>query len=172
METSAPLPVAAAAFVSASVSTSPTASANATAAVTAAAGGAAAAAVVPSSVSAADGWFVPGGSTSFRSFYTAVCESGLGVVQSAAFDAPTLYRIACEAVSREEVAATGFLLVQAVALVQCWVLTNKRDPLQHRPEVLQFGKLKSSTDTVCVAAAVHCLNFLLTDPHAYAVSSC
>ncbi len=131
-------------------------------AATAATSGAAASAAAPSSVSVVEGWLV-GGSSSLRSFSTAVYQSGLGIVQSADYDAPTLYRIACEAVSREELASTGYLLIQAVALVQCWVLTNKREPLQHGPEVVQFGESIVQWQTRCCSVAVAlCLRLYLT----------
>src|SRR4051812_1495292 len=102
------------------------------------AAGATAAAAPPSS-SLSEGWLVPSASspsesaapTSFPSFFSLVSQSSLSIVQSGAFDAPTLYRFARESVSCEEQVASGCLLIQAATLVQCWALTHKKDPLQH-----------------------------------------
>jgi hypothetical protein len=69
-----------------------------------------------------------------------VTKSGLGVVRSGGFDAPTLYRLARDSVSCEEKVATGCFMVQAAALVHCWALMRERDPLQHEREVVQFGQ--------------------------------
>ncbi|MFP5446065.1 MAG: hypothetical protein ACLGIY_21210, partial [Betaproteobacteria bacterium] len=57
------------------------------------------------------------GGPSFPSFFSLVTKSGLSVVRSGDFDAPTLYRLARESVSCEEKVATGCLMVQAAALV-------------------------------------------------------
>ena len=81
------------------------------------------------------------GGPTFPSFFSLVTQSGLGVVRSGDFDAPTLYRLARESVSCEEKVATGCFMVQAAALVHCWALMREQDPLQHEREVVQFGQL-------------------------------